>query len=398
MVAVVGGGAAGFFAAIAVRTHHPKATVHLIEKSSKTLSKVKISGGGRCNVTHDCRAVRDLIQHYPRGAKFLKTAFQQFNVNDTIAWFEAQGVKLKTEADGRMFPTTDRSETIMHALTHAAESSGVQLRLKAPVDAIDIHEEGLSLNIGNEQRAYDRVIIASGGSPKRSGLEWLAAMGQPIVDPVPSLFTFNLPNNPICALQGVSVPHAVVWLEGEKWRSEGPLLITHWGLSGPAVLKASAIAARTLAERNYEHKVHVNWVAGMNDAELREQLLEHQRSQKKLSNAGLPAVPSRLWNYLLERAEVNPNAPWNSIGKKALNRIVDVLTNDVYAMKGKTTFKEEFVTAGGVALHGVDPKTMRSKHLPGVYFAGEVLDVDGFTGGFNFQAAWTTAWVAGRLA
>jgi hypothetical protein len=397
-VAVVGGGAAGFFAASAVKQHHPDAEVHLLEKSSKTLSKVKISGGGRCNVTHDCLQVRDLMQHYPRGGKFLKAPFRQFNVNHTIQWFEERGVQLKTESDGRMFPTTNSSETIIEALTGAVTDAGVLLRLNAPVSAIQPNDDGVILHIGSQAERFDRVIIASGGSPKRSGLEWLEAMGQPIIDPVPSLFTFNLPKHSICSLPGVAVTHAVVWLEGERWRSEGPLLITHWGLSGPAVLKASAIAARTLAESNYANKVHVNWVGGMNDIEVLDHCSEYQTSQKKLSNAGFPELPTRLWVYLLGRAELDPDVPWKSIGKKAVNRIVEVLTNDVYEMKGKTTFKEEFVTAGGVALSGVDPKTMRSKHLPNVYFAGEVLDIDGFTGGFNFQAAWTTAWVAGQLA
>lgn len=398
-VAVIGGGAAGFFAAISAKQHHPQAAVVLLEKSDKLLAKVRISGGGRCNTTHACHGIKELARHYPRGERFLRKAFEQWSVPDTIAWFAAQGVRLKTEADGRMFPDTDSSETIIDALQGAAQRSGVEVRLHCPVLGLERQGEGWSLRTHGGAEGFDRVIVATGGSPKREGLQWLADLGHRIVDPVPSLFTFNLPGEPIRALMGVVADPAQVRIAGTKLESTGPLLVTHWGFSGPAVLRLSAWGARELAACDYRFTALVNWTGGLAEEPVREELraLRDQQPDRKLRNAVPFKLPARLWEHLLRKAGADAEAPCRMLDRKALNRLVNTLTNDAYAAHGKTTFKEEFVTAGGVALDDVDPATMRSRVVPGLHFAGEVLDIDGITGGFNFQAAWTTGWIAGKL-
>ncbi|MEZ4722535.1 MAG: NAD(P)/FAD-dependent oxidoreductase [Flavobacteriales bacterium] len=398
-VAIIGGGAAGFFTAISAKAHHPEADVHLLERSNKLLAKVKVSGGGRCNVTHNQLNNRLLSQYYPRGEKFLRIAFEQFSVSDTVQWFESRGVQLKTEADNRMFPVTNDSQTIIDSLTSEARGQGTRVRLQTPVSTIYRKSEGFSLSIGAGSEHFDKVIIATGGSPKREGLQWLAELGHEIVDPVPSLFTFNMPKNPITHLMGVSVPNAQIRIVGSKLSATGPLLITHWGISGPAVLKTSAYGARELAQLNYNFKCAINWLGGTKEHLVRSEIEEllPDIGKRKITNRNPFELPSRLWDYFLNRAEVDSEKPWNEIGKKSLNKLINTLVNDEYEVKGKTTFKEEFVTAGGVSLDDIDPETMQSKVVPGLYFAGEVMDIDGVTGGFNFQAAWTTGFIAGKL-
>ncbi len=401
-VAVIGGGAAGFFAALSVMQHHPDAEVVLFEKSDKLLSKVRVSGGGRCNVTHHCLEPRKLAKFYPRGERFLKKAFNHFAVADTVAWFAARGVQLKTEADGRMFPTTDSSGTIIDALLQEADRSGVRVALRSPVTAILRREEhgakGLRLAIGPSVMDFDRVIITTGGYPQASSYAWLSGLGHTIVEPAPSLFTFNMPNEPIRELMGVSVP-ARVRIVGSPLESIGPLLITHWGFSGPAVLRLSAWGARELKALGYRFIAQVNWLEQRTEDSVRAHF--HDQSalldRKMAENTNPFHLPKRLWTHLLTKADIPLDRPWGTVGKKDRNRLIDLLTNDRYAVQGKTTFKEEFVTAGGVSLEEVDPETMRSRLVPGVYFAGEVLDIDGITGGFNFQAAWTTGYLAGKL-
>lgn len=402
-VAVIGGGAAGFFAAISCKAHHPEAIVSIFEKSSKTLAKVKVSGGGRCNVTNACEQQADFLRHYPRGQKQLKKTFNFFNRKNTIEWFEGRGVRLKAEADGRMFPVTDDSQTIIDCLRNEVERSGVSLIRKKGISKLLPHATGgFELTFDSTDADYfDFVIIATGGSPKSAGYDWLRQLGHKITEPVPSLFTFNIPEEKkLKALMGLAIPNAVVKIQGTKMEQNGPVLVTHWGLSGPAVLKLSAWGARQLYDMNYNFKTQVNWTGGMNEEELRKQVvgLSEKESKKKVLNAKPTDIPNRLWEYLLERIDLDKDTIWAEVKKKDKNRLINILLNDEYGAVGKTTFKEEFVTCGGVDLSEVDFNTMQSRKLPGMFFAGEVLDVDGITGGFNFQAAWSTGFVAGKLA
>lgn len=340
-----------------------------------------------------------MAKNYPRGSKFMRQVLEQFSVADTIEWFESHGVPLKTESDNRMFPTTDNSQTTIDCLMHEARSQDVHIRLKSPVRSVSPKADGFALNVDGSQEHFDKVIIATGGSPKREGPQWLEDLGHEVVSPVPSLFTFNMPDEGITKLMGVSVEHAEVRVSGTKLRHAGPLLITHWGMSGPAVLKTSAFGARELADLNYRFTCVVNWLGGEKEHAVREQINEAipDMAKRKVVNRNPFELPGRLWEYLLTKAELNPGRTWSELGKKQLNKLIETLVNDSYQVSGKTTFKEEFVTAGGVALDQVDPKTMQSRVVPGLYFAGEVMDIDGVTGGFNFQAAWGTGFVAGKL-
>lgn len=398
-VIVVGGGAAGFFAAISVKEHHPGAQVLLLEKSGKLLSKVRISGGGRCNVTFHELNNRKLAAHYPRGGSFLKKAFAQFSVKDTLEWYARHGVSLKVEVDGRMFPVTDDSTTIVDCLREAAGQGGVQVRLHAGMEGLEREPSGgfgVRLEDGSRIPA-DRVIVAMGGHPRPHGYAWLKALGHALVEPVPSLFTLNMPGEPVRSLMGVAVDPVRVRVIGTGLESHGPLLITHWGMSGPAVLRLSAWGARTIQERGYRFTLQVHWLGGRGEDEVRAALGDPGLQRRRAHNATPFGLPHRLWDFLLAKAGIEGDRVWAEVGRKERNRLVDLLTNDRYEVAGKTTFKEEFVTAGGVPLDEVDPGSMRSLRVPGLYFVGEVLDIDGITGGFNFQAAWTTGHIAGRL-
>lgn len=395
-VAVIGGGAAGFFAALSTAQHHPNSRVVMYEKSDKLLSKVKISGGGRCNVTNATFKAGPLSKNYPRGGKSLKKTFAQFETQDTIDWFTARAVPLKTEADGRMFPATDSSQSIIDCLTHQAQKAGIEIRMRTPVQRITQQDDRIVVN----DEAFDAVIVATGGSPKSSGFDWLAAMGHSITQPVPSLFTFNMPGESVKEMMGLVVPDALVRIQGTKLSHQGPVLITHWGMSGPAVLKLSAWGARELQARGYAFNIQINWIGIANESEVLD-IIEAslpENRKKKMANACPFELPKNFWLYVLKKSQVNPDMPWLELGKKSRNRLVNTLLNDIYAVKGKTTFKEEFVTCGGIKADEVDFGTMESRIVPGLFFAGEVLDVDGITGGFNFQAAWSTGFVAGRHA
>ena len=394
-VAVIGGGAAGFYSAICCKEFHPHASITIYEKTSKLLSKVKISGGGRCNVTHDAKYPSDLAKNYPRGGKQLKKHFKSFNNHHIIKWFENRGVALKVEPDGRMFPTTDRSQTIIDTFMREVEKLGIEIKMKSALTKIERHEDQLELSINDQKILFDAVIIATGGSNKRSSYSWLEDVGHEIVEPIPSLFTFNMPKEPIIKLMGVSVAQATASIVGTKHVAEGPLLITHWGMSGPAILKLSSIAARRLHEVAYNFEVAINWSNNRSEEELRELIVSG--GQKLIKNHNSLEFPQRLWLYFLGRAGISADDVCAELSKKQKNKLVHTLYYDVYPVKGKTTFKEEFVTCGGVSWDSIDVKTLQSTITPGVYFAGEVLDVDGVTGGFNFQAAWTTGWVAGQL-
>ncbi len=398
-VAIIGGGAAGFFAALSCKQHHPRAHVTIYEKTSKLLAKVKVSGGGRCNVMHHCFTTSQLVKHYPRGGKALKKLFAQFGPAETQAWFEQRGISLRSEADGRMFPVTNTSQTIIDCFLREAQRLGVIVRTQSPIHALVPDGARFQFTVNAEQVVADHVIIATGGSPKQSGLQWLADLGHTIAPPVPSLFTFNMPDTPLTALPGLSVERALVRVPGTKLSHDGPLLITHWGTSGPAVLKLSAWGARTLSERAYQFPVQINWLGNSNEDAVRNELFEQipDLGGRKIANKNPYHLPQRLWNHLLDKADVNPNTPWAELSKKRRNALLTALLNDSYTVSGKTTFKEEFVTCGGVCLSDVDMNTLESRVCPGLYLAGEVLDIDGVTGGFNFQAAWSTGFVAGKL-
>ncbi len=401
-VAIAGAGAAGYFAAISVKEHWPRAQVTILEKSNKVLSKVRVSGGGRCNVCHACFDSRTLSANYPRGERFLRRSFKAFSTRDTVDRFADMGVQLKTEEDGRMFPVTDDSGTVIQALQERADKLGVRVLLSSGVKFIKPLANGgfaLNLDTGREYPA-DKVIITTGGHPDPRGYDRVSALGHSIIRPVPSLFTFNIPNAALHELMGVVIPSARIRLISTDLESTGPLLITHWGMSGPAILRLSAFGARWTHEKNYRFTIQVNWVDGMNEEQIRDTFREADgiiRSKQARNISSFP-IPKRAWNYHLVSAGIDPTTSWGRVPKKERNRLIDRLTNDRYDVVGKTTFKEEFVTAGGVSLDEVDPLTLQSKLIPGLYFAGEVLDIDGITGGFNFQAAWTTGYLAGRLA
>jgi predicted Rossmann fold flavoprotein len=398
-VVIIGAGAAGYFAAVNLKRLSPDTTVTLLEKGNKVLSKVRVSGGGRCNVTHACFDNSDLVGHYPRGERELRGAFSRFSTRDTVNWFEEMGVKLKTEGDGRMFPQSDSSETIVQCLQQAAETSGVVLKLGADVRKIERTGSSFLLHLAGEGRiAADQVIVTTGGNPKMAGYDWLKDLGHTIVPPVPSLFTFNLAETRICALMGISVPAAKLRIEGSNRTSVGPLLITHWGFSGPAVLKLSAQAARDLADCNYHFQVGVSWIENGKEDLVRNRFAEARSQWNARLIVGHPLfdLPRRLWEYFVQDAGIPDTLKWADLPKKNANQLVAKLVHDVYTVKGKTTFKEEFVTCGGVSLGDIDFKTLQSRRCPGLYFAGEVLDIDGVTGGFNFQSAWTTGWIAAQ--
>lgn len=397
---VIGGGAAGFFCAVNAARMNRSLKVTIVEKTSKLLSKVRVSGGGRCNVTHACFEISNLVKRYPRGTNFLKKTFHQFNTTHCVTWFEERGVKLKTEADGRMFSITDNSQTIIDCLLREANKYGVEIVMNAEVKSLKREGEEITLQVsGDKVLRADYVCVACGGYPKSTMFDWLTRLGHSIESPVPSLFTFNMPNNSITALMGVSVEKATVKIIGSKLSDEGPLLITHWGLSGPAILKLSAWGARELADKNYHFNMLVNWLSGHNEQSLREnwQTLRNERSSQKIGNRNPFNLPSRLWVYLLNESGINEDIRWADLPGKEQNKLIKNLTAQEFEVKGKTTFKEEFVTCGGIKLSEVDANTMQSKLVPNVFFAGEILDVDGITGGFNFQHAWTSGWIAAKV-
>lgn len=415
---VIGGGAAGFFCAVNAARMNPRLHVTIIEKTSKLLAKVKISGGGRCNVTHSIFDIGEMSSRYPRGQHFVRKAFHQFFTTDTINWFEERGVKLKAEADGRMFPVTDSSQTVIDCLMREAEKYGVEIRTNTEVKELavgslqfaEIHESisinkllaeeaVFTLSLANCQLlTANFVVLATGGYPKASMFDWLKHLGHSFSSPVPSLFTFNLPGHPITGLMGVSVPEARVKIAGTKLIEHGPLLITHWGLSGPAALRLSAWGARSLAEKAYQFGVHVNWLPRYTEVEIRNPIATLRRSHptKAIQNHVIGALPSRLWVFLLGQSGIAEGQRFADLPAKAENALVRNLFDYTIEVNGKTTFKEEFVTSGGITLSEVDPSTMMSRKLPNLYFAGEVMDVDGITGGFNFQHAWTSGWIAAK--
>lgn len=394
---VIGGGAAGFFCSVNAARMNPLLEVIIVEKTNKLLSKVRISGGGRCNVTHACFSIPELTKKYPRGSNFVKKTFHEFFTEDTIKWFLHRGVALKTEEDGRMFPVTDSSLTIINCLLKEADDFNVQVKMHHEVRRIFMKEKWIIEFAGGETEEADFICVASGGYPKSSMFQWIAETGHSYEDPVPSLFTFNMPGNPITGLMGIAV-RAKIKILSTKIEEEGDVLITHWGLSGPAILKLSARGARELNSMNYRFKVIINWSPEFNEQSLKEKFMEFRISlaTQKIINRNALSIPHRLWEHLCRISEIDGNRRWGDLSLIAQNKLIRNICVHEMNVEGKTTYKEEFVTAGGVRLSEVDHTTMQSRKLPGLYFAGEILDVDGVTGGFNFQHAWTSGWIAAK--
>ena len=396
---VIGGGAAGFFCAVNAATMNPLLQVVIVEKTGKLLTKVKVSGGGRCNVTHACYSMAEMIKKYPRGGAFLKKAFHQFFTTDTVAWFKERGVELKTEPDGRMFPMSDSSQTVIDCLMQEVNKYGIELLINKEVKALNKVAGCWHLLFANETTIEaDFVCVASGGYPKLAQFDWLKKMGHTIEAPVPSLFTFNMPNNSITGLMGITVENVSVKIAGSKLVEQGPLLITHWGMSGPAILKLSAWGAKHLAAENYKFTIFINWLPLYNEQSLRDkfQQTRFDIAAQKISNHNPFGLPQRLWQYLLAQAGINEGLRWADLPATEQNKLIKNLCAGEFQVNGKTTFKEEFVTAGGVALNEIDHNTMESKLAQNLFFCGEVMDTDGVTGGFNFQNAWTTGFIAAK--
>ena len=403
-IAIIGGGAAGFFAAITCAETNPDCQVTIFERGKSVLEKVRVSGGGRCNVTHACFDARELVKSYPRGSRELLGPFMQFGPEQTVAWFEQRGVRLKTEADGRMFPNTDDSQTIIDCLSRAANQAGVKVLTSTRVEKIEhilpfASADGVPplsnrWRIGSE--IFDKIMLATGSST--TVWEWLRELGHDIVPPVPSLFTFNTKDTRLRDLAGVSVPKAWLNIPGTKLTAEGPLLVTHWGLSGPAVLRISAWGARELHEKGYKFSLEVNFSGEKNPMAAGDVLNKIKlESGKKLVAANTQMeLPTRLWQRLVEAAGIAPERRWADLGKADLQALTSQMVAAQFQITGKSTFKEEFVSAGGVSLKEVNFKNFESKICPGLFLAGEVLDIDAITGGFNFQAAWTGGWLAGK--
>jgi predicted Rossmann fold flavoprotein len=398
-IIVIGGGAAGFFFAVNCAELHPGYHITIVEKSNKLLEKVRISGGGRCNVTHACYDQRLLVKKYPRGERELLGAFHRFMTTDTVEWFENRGVEIKTEDDGRMFPVTDDSETIAQCLLTSAQQLGVRIRLHEEIDTMVYTDGQWRLTTATDEvLEADIVFVATGSSLRMWDI--LRHMGYRVAEHVPSLFTFNIKDPRINGLQGISAKRVTVRVLDTKLEESGPLLITHWGLSGPAILKLSAWGARVLKERKYNFQVSVNWTGGMTNNETLEFLKKHKEENSRRSIVAKPLfkLPSRLWESLCRYAGLSERDPinWADISRKDMEQLASVLCHSTFPVTGKSTFKDEFVTCGGVELDQIDLKTFKSKLHPDLFFAGEVLNIDAITGGFNFQAAWTGAWIAAQ--
>ena len=401
-IIIIGGGAAGFFAGIVCAENNPLTRVTIIEGSAKVLGKVRISGGGRCNVTHHCFDPAELVTYYPRGGRELRGAFTRFQPQDIINWFEKRGVRLKTEADGRVFPVTDSSQTIVNCLIKAAENAKIDIKLKSEVVALKLQENQFKVRLKHgESLRGDRILLATGSSAR--GYQLAKSLSHEIITPLPSLFTFKIKDSRFQGLEGISVDSVGLKLSGKgknkTAQQSGSLLITHWGISGFGVLKLSAFGAKILAENNYQMLLSINWLFPDNPQQVKEKLIEiqsqYRQSRQQISSFCPFPLPKRLWQRLLNFIVVDPQKKWSELSKNELIKLAKELTQGEYKILGKGVFKDEFVTCGGVKLKEVNFSTMESKVCQHLYFAGEVLDIDGVTGGFNFQSAWTTGWLAG---
>ena len=414
-IVIVGGGAAGFFAAITCAEENRDAEILVLEKSSQFLHKVKISGGGRCNVTHACFDARELTTRFPRGERALIAPFKQFQASDTVEWFAARGVELKTESDGRMFPTTNLSQTIIDCLINAARKAGVKLEANCGVEAVKKSGDGFELVLSNHGRAdlpvgqdarqrvptglsCDKLLLATGGCRTPALGQLAVSLGHTLEAPVPSLFTFHIETPWLRQLAGVSMENVEASVAETKLCERGALLVTHWGLSGPTILRLSAWGARELHDKDYRFTLHINWLPRLTEEKLSAEFQSRRQSQgaKTIVNSPITPLPSRLWEQLVLAAGVTAKTRWSAFPRPMQNRLIRQLLRTEFPVSGKSLNKDEFVTCGGVRLNEVNFKTMESKICPGLFFAGELLDIDGITGGFNFQAAWTTGWIAGK--
>lgn len=396
---VLGGGAAGFFAALTAKEIHSNITVVLLEKTNVVLNKVRISGGGRCNVTHSCFDPKQLITNYPRGGRELLGPFTRFQPSDTIQWFESRGVELKTESDGRMFPLSNSSSSIIECLQREAKKLDVDVRIKQRVESLKKNEDLFFVTLASGQIISCRnLLLATGSSPQ--GYEFAQSLGHTIQKPVPSLFTFNVPTSPILDLAGISLEKVSLKLVGTGLEQQGPLLLTHWGFSGPAALKLSAWGARVLHENNYKMNLSIDWLPDLSKEFVNETLHNLRKSAPAqfLSLKAQFNLPKNLWKRFANLAEINESKRMSEVSNDSIQQLVHCLKSQTFQIDGKTTFKEEFVTCGGVTLEEVNFKTFESRLCRGLYFAGEVLDIDAVTGGFNFQNAWTSGWIAGKSA
>jgi len=397
---VIGGGAAGFFCAINAARLNPLLDVVILEKSSKVLTKVKVSGGGRCNVTHASFEINDMLDAYPRGKHFMRKELHQFSTKDTIEWFRERGVELKVESDGRIFPVSNQSQTIIDCFLQEINQYNVRVVYNKELSSIRKMANGFELTFKNSEErisGVDFICIATGGFPKLESFKFLMDVGVDVEPPVPSLFTFNIADKQLHALMGVSATQALVKLPACKLEQRGPVLITHWGLSGPAVLKLSSYAARDLQKLDYTFDAIVNWCPAFNESSMLEKLKAEKSLQRGLiGTKNIFSLTARLWEYLLLKSDIDPACSWQEIQQKKLVQLSKNICSDHYQVRGKTTFKEEFVTAGGVKLNEIDPLSMQSRKIPGLFFAGEIIDIDGITGGYNFQHAWSSGMVAAR--
>lgn len=397
---VIGGGAAGFFCAINAARLNPQLDVTIVEKSAKVLSKVKVSGGGRCNVTHVSFEISDMLDAYPRGRHFVRKTLHQFSTADTTQWFSERGVELKVESDGRMFPVTNNSQTIIDCFLKEIDRHNIRVIYHKELSSFKKKDNGFELSFKNTEEkmaGVDFICIATGGFSKFESFRFLTDMGLDVEPPVPSLFTFNIADKHLHALMGVSASQALVKIPACKLEQRGPVLITHWGLSGPAVLKLSSYAARELQKLDYAFDAIVNWCPDFNESSMLEKLKAEKSAQRgNIGNKNVFSLTTRLWEYLLHKSDIDPASNWQDIQQKKLVQLSKNICSDQYPVRGKTTFKEEFVTAGGVKLTEIDPLSMESKKIPGLFFAGEIMDIDGITGGYNFQHAWSSGMVAAR--
>lgn len=394
---IIGGGAAGFFCAINAARNFPGYKLIILEKSNKFLSKVKISGGGRCNVTHSTFDNRELVKNYPRGEKTLHQVFAQFSVEDTIQWFESRGVQLKTETDGRIFPVSDESQTIINLFLNAVDQCKIEARLNEKVLSINRNaEHGITVQTQNNQFYADAVVCSVGGFRNIKDYDFIKQCGHTITEIAPSLFTLNIESDRITELSGISVKNIRINFSGSKFEESGDILITHWGFSGPAVLRLSAFAAFEFLKQNYTGTITINWAGKSNEETVINNLMAEQSNKIKVTNMKMYTIPRRLWEYLLLKGHIDVQKYAYELSKKEIHRLAKIITSDTYQINGKTTFKEEFVTAGGVNEKEINYKTMESKIFPKLFFCGEVLNVDAVTGGYNFQSAWSTAWIAAK--
>jgi predicted Rossmann fold flavoprotein len=397
-IVIVGGGASGVFCAIKL-AENKNATIHIYEKSSELLKKVKISGGGRCNVTHQYISPAQFTKNYPRGAKIQKNNFDIFSPNDLVYWFQKRGVALKIEKDGRIFPTTNSSQTIIDCFQKELNKPNISVFLNTEIQDIKRENNNYTITSTKDAVIFDIVVIATGGAQKERELNYFnLSLTHTTISTVPSLFTFKIDDKELTQLMGLSVQNAQIKIISSPFKETGPLLITHWGLSGPAILKLSAWGAFYLNEKNYQFEISVNWLGDEKELDVQKRITTNRQlhGNALVTNFKPEPIPNRLWEYFLSKAEINPSKKWHDISKKEENKLIQVLTNQLFSINGKTTFKDEFVTAGGVDTQAINTQTMESLTYPKLYFIGEVLNIDGITGGFNFQNAWTSAIVAAK--